>query len=134
MMLGIPFRIFAVVAGLAGLWLIGLVCWRTARKFHPSPYWNLPEGQTSGFFRTRAHQALLLAPVSLFVVCVGLSGREFLSDHPVLMLGPLVASTLLIWSWERVEREFAWPGWLVPPEVRDVQGDYFVRRTKRQGG
>lgn len=130
MIWSLPVRILAILIGLGSILLAVTFCVSMSRRFYPSPYWRIPDGESAGVFRTRAHKALLFGPPGGFLVALGVLGRNGLADAAVGVYGFTIMATVAIVLWERIERELAWPGLLVPPEVRDVPGDFFARRGK----
>jgi len=46
--------------------------------------------------------------------------------------GITVIFAIVLWCWHWVEHEFAWPGWFVPVEAKDVPGRFFARREARR--
>jgi hypothetical protein len=71
------------------------------------------------------------ALVGFLAIFMGFMGTRFIDvAWNVFGVGILVA--ILLWLWHWVEDEFAWPGWFVPAEAKDIPGRFYVRREARR--
>jgi hypothetical protein len=69
--------------------------------------------------------------VGFLAVYMGFMGARFV--HVAWdAFGVVIMAAILLWIWHWVEDEFAWPGWFVPVEAKDIPGRFFVRREVRR--
>lgn len=69
--------------------------------------------------------------VGFLAILMGFMGTRFIDvAWDVFDAGILAA--ILLWVWHWVEDEFAWPGWFVPAEAKDIPGRFYVRREARR--
>jgi hypothetical protein len=120
----------AAAAGAAGF--VGILSGRRALsgakdfdefvKWH----WNDPD-QAAAALRTRVHLLAIAFVSGLVALSFGIFGRRF--EAISLLAWCVSLFVIVVWWW--LEREFAWPGWLVPREARGSRGLFFARREAR---
>jgi hypothetical protein len=125
-----PFRAIMLFGGLALMLLPVLFLLEQARERSGRRRWG--RIVTGDFIPARAtfQACTIVAIVGFIGITYAFMGAASFRDSiaqvlfwPVILIG-------VVWIWGWVEKEFAWPGWLVATEVKDVPGEFFERRER----
>jgi hypothetical protein len=135
------FRLFLIVLGLAGavsgLWWLGARLRRVFGLGKPIQLEDLAERRFGGDLRkaqsavrSAIPAALLILGISAYLIAHGVigPGREDVQNFLLIGLLAWVGSFGL---WRLLERDFAWPGILIPKDVKGTPGMRQVRRQRR---
>lgn len=135
-----PFRIVAVAVSLvaigAALFVLVVIVWRALRHGRPidlteeaKKFWGNTD-EAAAFIRSALYPVLGALNGAVMALLVGIFGRMVMSEVDWLF-GYFLFSTLAMVGLWWLEREFAWPGLLLTPEVRETRGLFHARRDKR---
>lgn len=129
MLSSLPFRGFLIVSGLFGIAFFGAISGLTvARSFGRGRKLHVDR---TPFPRTMFQLGVAGTLVGFLAAFMGFMGTRFIGVlWDAFGVGILVA--ILLWVWHWVEDEFAWPGWFVPAEAKDIPGRFYVRREARR--
>ncbi|MFD2026613.1 hypothetical protein [Promicromonospora aerolata] len=118
------------------LYLIGLIIWRSLGYGKPinlsveaKKFWgDMDEAAAS--VRAGIYLALGGLNLSVGALLVGIFGRSILQRGGFFeyFIFSFLGLILLAWS----ERQFAWPGFLVPADARGTRGLFRARREERR--
>ena len=136
-----PFQIVAIVASLVAIgalfFVLGVIVWRSLGRGRPielaeeaKKFWGDVD-ETAASIRSMLYLVVGALNVSLMALLIGFFGRSMVSESSGFF-GYSIFSTLAFIALWWVEREFAWPGLLLTPEVRGTRGLFFARRDKRR--
>ncbi|MFD2026611.1 hypothetical protein [Promicromonospora aerolata] len=136
-----PFRIVVIAVSLVGmgtmLFALGAMSWRVlghGRRIdineEAKKFWGDVD-EAAAFIRSALYVFLGGLNISVGGLLVGIYGRAGLSEIDWYVEFFLFSTLALIVLWW-LERELAWPGLLVVPEIRGTRGLFFVRRERRR--
>ena len=90
-------------------------------------HWN-DRDQATAVLRTRAQLLSVVIVSGVVGLSYGVFWRRY--EAETLLAWCVALFVIAIWWW--LEREFAWPGWLVPREARGTRGLSQARREARR--
>lgn len=136
-----PFRIAAIAVSIVGtgaaLFALGAIVWRAVGRGRPidlaeeaKKFWGDVD-EAAAFIRSVLYIGLGALNLALMALLVGIFGRMVMSEAE-WFFGYFLFSSLILAVFWWLEREFAWPGLLVIPEVRGTRGLFFARRDRRR--
>ncbi|MEV0952485.1 hypothetical protein [Promicromonospora sp. NPDC050249] len=125
-----PFGYFMVAAGVICMATPVLFLVEQARERSGKRRWGRVFAGGPIPARAVFHGSVVFAAVGYIAVVLGLVGRYGFRDSlgSLLFWPVIVIGVALVWGW--VEKEFAWPGWFVAKEVKEVPGEFFERRER----
>ena len=127
-----PFRAIMLLSGLIAMSAPVIFLVEQARERSGRRRWG--RIVVGDFIPARAtFQAyVIVAAVGFIGIAYALIGTSsFRESFAQVLFWPVIVIGV-VWVWGWVEKEFAWPGWFVAIEVKDVPGEFLARRERRR--